>query len=122
MPGGTTERAMIAAALVLIARELAVFAERSVVKVVAVAVEAIFGEIFVIFDLIFGAKFFGLSPGFCLDFKEFDVCMIICFAKEIVAELVEKEKLSFGVGIICFTSIKKRSGRGKLEALASLNL
>jgi hypothetical protein len=48
--------------------------------------------------------------------------MIVVLAEEIVTELVEKEKLSFGVGIICFTSIKKRGGRGKLEAFVGLNL
>ena len=73
MPGGAAERAMIAAALVLVARELADFTEGSVMEVVAIAIEAIFGEVFVIFDLIFSAEFFGLSPGFCLDFEEFDI-------------------------------------------------
>ena len=48
--------------------------------------------------------------------------MVICFAEEIVAELVEKEELGFGVGIICFGGIKKRRGRSELEAFAGLDL
>ena len=48
--------------------------------------------------------------------------MVICFADEIVTEFVEKEKLGLGVGIICSGGIKKRGGRGKLEAFAGLNL
>lgn len=91
-------------------------------EIVAVAVEAIFGEVFVVFDVVFGAEFFGLSPGFGLDFEEFDIRVVICFAEEIVAELVEKEKLGFGVGIICFSGIKKRGWRGKLEAFAGFDL
>ena len=122
MPGGAAEWTVVAAALVLVARELADFTEGSVMEVVAVAVEAIFGEIFVVFDAVFGAKFLGLSPGFCLDFEEFDIRIVICFAEEIVAELMEKEELGFGVGVICFGGIKKRGGRGKLEAFAGLNL
>ena len=91
-------------------------------EIVAVAIEAIFGEVFVVFDAVFGAEFFGLSPGFGLDFEEFDIRVVICFAEEIVAELVEKEKLGFGAGIICFGGIKKRGGRGKLEAFAGFDL
>ena len=72
-PGGAAEWTVVAAVFVLVARELADFTEGSVVEVVAIAIEAIFGEVFVIFDLIFSAEFFGLSPGFCLDFEEFDI-------------------------------------------------
>ena len=35
---------------------------------------------------------------------------------------MEKEELGFGTGVICFGGIKKRGGRGKLEAFAGLNL
>lgn len=91
-------------------------------EIVAVAIEAIFGEVFVVFDAVFGAEFFGFRPGFSLDFEEFDIRVVICFAEEIVAELVEKEKLGFGVGVICFGGIKKRGRRGKLEAFAGCDL
>ncbi len=73
MPGGAAERAVIAAALVLVARQLADLTERSVVEIITIAVEAIFGDIFVIFDAVFGAEFFGLGPSFGLDFDELDV-------------------------------------------------
>ena len=122
LPGGAAEWAVVAAMFILVARELADFTEGNAMEIVAVAVEAIFGEVFVVFDAVFGAEFFGLSPGFGLDFEEFDIRVVICFAEEIVAELVEKEKLSSGAGIICFGGIKKRGGRGKLEAFAGLDL
>ena len=48
MPSGAAEGAVISAGVVLIAGELAVFAKRRVVEVVAVAVETVFGEILVI--------------------------------------------------------------------------
>jgi len=35
---------------------------------------------------------------------------------------VEKEELGFVVGVICFFDIKKCGGRGKLKAVAGLNL
>ena len=73
LPGGAAEWTVIAAMFILVARELADFTEGSVMEVVAVAIEAIFGEVFVIFDLIFSAEFLGLSPGFCLDFEELDI-------------------------------------------------
>ena len=64
---------MVAAVLVLIARELADFTEGSAVEVVAVAIEAIFGEVFVVIDAVFGAERLGFSPGFCLNFKELNI-------------------------------------------------
>lgn len=73
LPGGAAERAMIEAVAVLVARELADFTKRGLVKVVAVAVEAIFSKIFVVFDAVFSAELFRLSPGFGLNFEEFDI-------------------------------------------------
>ncbi len=90
LPGGAAERAVIAAALVLVARKLADFTEGSVVEVVAVAIEAIFGKIFVIFDAVFGAEFFSLGPSFGLNFEELDVRMIVVLAQEVVPEFVEE--------------------------------
>ena len=42
-------------------------------EVIAVAVEAIFGEIFVVFDAILGAELFGFGPGFGLNLEELDI-------------------------------------------------
>lgn len=89
-PGGAAEWAVIGAGVVLIAGELAVFTERGEVEVVAVAVEAIFSEILVVFDAVFIAELVGLGPGARFDFEEFDICMIVGFLDEIVAELVEQ--------------------------------
>ena len=97
MPSAATERAMIVAAVILIASELTVFTEGSVVEIVAVAVEAVFGEIFVIFEIVFLAEFFGFCPSFGFDFEELDICAVICFVDEIVAEFVEQEELCLEV-------------------------
>jgi hypothetical protein len=51
-PGGATERAVVVAAVILIARELTGFTEGSLMEEVAVAIEAIFSEIFVVFYLV----------------------------------------------------------------------
>ncbi len=117
-PGGAAEWAVVGASVILVAGELAVFAERSVVEVIAVAVEAVFGEIFVVFDAIFGAEFLCFSPGARFDFEELDICMVVVLADQIVAELVEKEELGFGVGIFGVCGVKKRARRGELEAAA----
>lgn len=89
-PFGATERAVIKAGLVLITGELAIFAERDDVEPVAISVEMIFGEVFVPFDAIFRAKFFGLGPGFGFDANEFDVASVGVFLDKIVAEFVKK--------------------------------
>ena len=47
-PGGRTERAVVIAMAILIAGELAVFAEGSVMEIISIAIEAILGKIFVI--------------------------------------------------------------------------
>ena len=79
-PGGAAEWAMISAGVILVAGELADLAEGGVMEVVAVAVEAVFGEILVVFDAVFGAEFFCFGPGFGLDFEEFDVGLVVIFA------------------------------------------
>ena len=53
---------------ILIAGKLAVFTERSKVKPIAVAVEAILGEIFIIWDIVIGAELAGALPGARFDF------------------------------------------------------
>ena len=73
LPGGAAERAVIEAVAVLVARELADFAEGRVVEIIAVTVEAIFGEIFVVFYPILATEIFGFSPGFGFNFEEFDI-------------------------------------------------
>ena len=79
-PGGATERAVVGAGVILVAGELAVFTEGGEVKVIAVAIEAIFGEILVVFDAIFIAELVGFGPGLRLNFEEFDICMVVVFA------------------------------------------
>ena len=79
-PGGATEWAVVSAGVILIAGELAHLAEGGVMEIVAVAVEAVFGEILVVFDAIFGAEFFCFGPGFGLNFEELDICMVVSFA------------------------------------------
>ena len=79
-PGGAAKRAVVFASVVLVTGELAVFTERGEVKVVAVAVETIFGEILIVFGAIFGAEFLSFGPGASLDLEKFDVGMVICFA------------------------------------------
>ena len=94
-PGGAAEWAVIGAGVVLIAGELAVFAERGEVEVVAVAIEAILSEVLVVFDAIFGAELAGFGPGACFDFEELDIRMVVGFLDEVVAELVEQQKIGF---------------------------
>ena len=79
-PGGAAEWAVIGAGVILVTGKLAVFAERSKVEVIAVAVEAVFGEILVVFDAVFVAELAGLGPGLRFNFEEFDICMIVVFA------------------------------------------
>ena len=117
-PSGAAERAVIGAGVILVAGELAVFTERGVVEVIAVAIEAVFGEIFVVFDVVLGAEFLCFSPGARFDFEEFDIRMVVVLADQIMAELVEKEELGFGVGIFGVCGVKKRVRRSELEAVA----
>jgi len=63
-PFGAAECAVIDAGFVLVAGEVAIFAERSDVEPIAVSIEVALGGIVVPFDLIFGAKLVGLLPSF----------------------------------------------------------
>ena len=87
-PGRVTERAVIVAAVVLIAGELTVLAERGVVEIITVAVESILGKIFVVFEAVFFAEVFSFRPGLGFDLEELDICMVICFTDEVMAEFV----------------------------------
>ena len=98
-PGGATERAMIGAGIILVTGELADLTKRGEVKVIAVAVEAIFGEILVVFNAVFGAEPLGLVPGLGFNLDKLNIRIVICLAQEIVAEFVEQQELSF-VGFI----------------------
>ena len=64
---------MIKQRRVLIAGELAVLAKRSKVEPVAVTVEVVFGEVFVVIDGVVGADVAGAGPGARFDLDEFDV-------------------------------------------------
>ena len=80
VPGGAAEWAVIGAGVILVAGELAIFTEGGVVEVIAVAIEAVFGEIFVVFDAIFVAELVGFSPGLRFNFEELDIGMVIGLA------------------------------------------
>ena len=109
---------MIVAPVVLIAGKLAVFTERRIVEIVAVAIDVIFGEVFVVGNLIVVAEFASLRPGLRLDFEELDIGRIICFANQKVAKLVKKEEFWRLVGVGIIKVIRWR----KLKALAVFNL
>ncbi len=96
-PGRVTERAVVVAAVVLIAGELAVFTERGEVEIVAITIKAILGEIFVVFEAVFFAEVFSFRPGLGFNLEELDICMVICFTDEIVAEFVQEKELGFSV-------------------------
>ena len=113
---------MVVAAVVLIAGELAVFTERGEVEIVAITIKAILGEIFVIFEVIFFTEVFSFRPGLGFDLEELDICMVICFADEVMAKFVQEKELGFGVGIVGVGDIKKPVRRGELEAVAGLDL
>ncbi len=117
-PGGAAEWAVVGAGVILVAGELAVFTEGGEVEVIAVAIEAVFGEIFVVVDVVLGAEFLCFSPGARFDFEELDIRTVVVLADQIVAELVEKEELSFGVGVFGVCGVKKRARRSELEAAA----
>ena len=57
---------------------------------VAVRIEVRFGEIFVPFDAIGGAKFVGFGPGAGFDFDQLDIADVILLADEVVTELVQE--------------------------------
>lgn len=90
LPGGAAERAVIEAVAVLVARELADFAEGSVMEIVAIAVEAVFGKIFVIFYPILATEFFGFGPRFGFNFEKLDIRMVVVLVQEVVTEFVEE--------------------------------
>ena len=81
---------MIEASFVLVAGELAVFTERDDVEPVTVGIEVIFGEIFVPFYLVFGAKLLGFGPGFRFDANEFNIAVVGVFLEEIMTKLMEE--------------------------------
>ena len=89
LPGRATERAVVVAAVVLIAGELAVFTERGEVEIVAITIKAILGEIFVVFEAVFFAEVFSFRPGLGFDLEELDICMVICFADEVMAKFMQ---------------------------------
>ena len=73
MPSSVAEGAVIEESGVLIAGKVAVFAERGKMKPIAVAVEVIFGKIFVVFDIVGGADFASFGPSARFDFDQFDI-------------------------------------------------
>lgn len=59
-------------------------------KPIAVAVEVIFGEIFVVLYAVAFANFANLCPGLGFDFDEFNIGSVVGFIDKVVAELVQK--------------------------------
>ena len=59
-------------------------------KPIAVAVEVIFGEIFVVLYAVAFANFANLCPGLGFDFDEFNIGRVVGFIDKVVAELVQK--------------------------------
>ena len=94
MPSSVAEGAVIEESGVLITGKVAVFAERGKMKPIAVAVEVIFGKIFVPFDFISGAELFSFGPGFGFDADKLNIAIVGVFLKEIVAELMKELKWS----------------------------
>lgn len=113
-PFGAAERTVVEAGVVLVAGELAIFAERDDVEPVAVGVEVVFGVIFVPFDAVGSAERLGLGPGFGLDADELDVADVAGLVDKIVAEFVQKLERG-GVG-----RVKNAAGRGEFGKFARL--
>ena len=110
---------MIVAAVILIAGELAVFTERRIVEIVAVAIDMILGKIFIVLDVVLIAEFARFGPSLRLDFEELDIGRIICFANQKVAKLVKKEELWL---LSFFGSVIEVVGRRELETFAGAYL
>jgi hypothetical protein len=114
-PFGATESAMIEAGVILIAGEVAVFAERGDVEPVAVSIEVILGEVLVPFDAVLCAEFVRFGPSVRFDSQEFDITGIVIAFDEVMAEFVQKFERR-GVG-----GVKKFVGWRKLSALAGFD-
>lgn len=59
-------------------------------KPIAIAVEVIFREIFVVLYVVMFANFANLCPGLGFDFDEFNIGSVVGFIDKVVAELVQK--------------------------------
>ena len=67
-------------------------------KPITIAVEVIFGEIFVVLYAVAFANFANLCPGLGFDFDEFDIGSIVGFIDKVVAEFVQKlERMAGGL-------------------------
>ena len=67
-------------------------------KPIAVAVEVIFGEIFVVLYAVAFANFANLCPGLGFDFDEFNIGSVVGFIDKIVAEFVQElERMADGL-------------------------
>ena len=97
----------------MVAREGTIWAEGVGVEPVAVAIEAILGEIFVPGDFKGGAMLFGLLPGERLDADELDVAGVVVVAAGVMAEFVQEEERGLIVAIV--DGLRGR----KLEALTA---
>ena len=67
-------------------------------KPIAVTVEVIFGEIFVVLYAIAFANFANICPGLGFDFDEFNIGSVVGFIDKVVAEFVQKlERMANGL-------------------------
>jgi hypothetical protein len=67
-------------------------------KPIAVTVEVIFGEIFVVLYSVAFANFANLCPGLGLDFDEFNIGSVVGFIDKVVAEFVQElERMAGGL-------------------------
>lgn len=69
-------------------------------KPIAVTVEVIFGEIFVVLYVVAFANFANLCPGLGFDFDEFNIGSVVGFIDKVVAEFVQKLERMAGSLII----------------------
>ena len=79
---------MVEAGVVLVTGEVADVAKRGGVEPVAVAVEVVFGVIFIPLDGVAVAELVGFGPGAGFNLNEFDVARVGLVADKIVAEFV----------------------------------
>ena len=67
---------------------------------VAVAIEATFGIALVESYMIFCTEFFGFGPGCRFDLEKLDVLIVIVLPDKIMAELMQKQEIIIGVGVL----------------------
>ena len=75
----------------LVAGESAFFTFGFGVEPIAVGIKLGFGEVLVVGNFVFCAKFFGLPPGFTFDLEPFNIGTKIVVLSKKMSELVQKK-------------------------------